>query len=258
MNSKISKPTKEFHSLNRENANAWDRLVSCSDSELRPVPDFNLVAPIYSLLERCVYGNAMQYSRAVYSNELKSKSNILIMGEGPGKFVQHLSTILNGANVHIVEKSARMRRQICKVIDQPHVTATKVNYYIYDDIKAVSASEAGCFDAVVTHFYLDMFGGGQLFEQVKILSGNVTKDAVWLYSDFCIDSGLPISYQIRNRFLLWFMYQFFGIVSGLDCQKLEDPKYHQRLMGWEITDENKFNFDFIKARILKRRYEPVD
>ena len=213
---------------------------------------FDSIAPLYTWLEELVYKKSMQDSRIAFSMELKTKPNILILGEGPGRFVSHISQILKNSNIHIVEESQSMRSLIIETIKNCSHSKTGNKFYIYDSLDKISSRDKGCFDGIVTHFYLDMFMDADLLKEVKSISKYASKDAVWLYSDFSTSANKPFFWRLRNQFLLWFMYQFFGIVSNLECKTLEDPKIYHQNQGWDIAAEMKFNQEFILARLLKR------
>lgn len=75
---------------------------------------------------------------------------------------------------------------------------------------------AGCiFDAVVTHFYLDLFDKDSCAQVTRRLRGFCRPGSLWLACDF-------IRVKPWHGMMLRLMYAFFNVSSGLKTKALPD------------------------------------
>jgi ubiquinone/menaquinone biosynthesis C-methylase UbiE len=109
--------------------------------------EFDLVAPFYAGLERLVFGTHLDDAL-----EILKANQVLLVGEGNGRFWKLLNTREFGGQVRIVEKSSMMIR-----LAKNHVGPLgKVDLeFVRGDFRRCQLGKG--FDCVVTHFFLDLF-----------------------------------------------------------------------------------------------------
>ena len=156
----------------------------------------------------------------------------------------------DGFEIHVVEKSAGMRKKIQFVLSDASHT---VPVFLYSDLADAChrVEGAGGADWLVTHFFLDMYEGERLDSLVASLTDISRPGTRWLFADFCLPGAGPWWILWRARILLWIMYKFFRVMTGLHCQRLEDPVPAQIRHGWRVIREKKLNLNFISARELE-------
>jgi ubiquinone/menaquinone biosynthesis C-methylase UbiE len=113
-----------------------------------------------------------------------------------------------------------------------------------------TALEAGTYDLIVTHFFLDCFAGAELCEVVKKVAAAATVDASWLLADF----HFPHSGWRRFHASLWIraMYLFFRLTTGLKTRNLDDPSALLCESGFECVRQQQSRFGMIKSELWRR------
>src|ERR1700722_13531112 len=69
---------------------------------------FDSIASFYPLLEQMVFGSTLSRSRRLFSERLLSGENILLIGEGNGRFLFEMVRKTSAASFTVVDSSARM------------------------------------------------------------------------------------------------------------------------------------------------------
>lgn len=180
---------------------------------------FDTLAPYYRGMEWVTAGEKLQRCRTAFLNGVREANNILILGEGNGRFLAECRKKFPDAKITSVDASARMlalsRRRLagqgdsCKSID-----------FVCADALAWTPPEKS-FDLIVTHFFLDCFRP----EQVEMLVAKLTQAALprthWLLADFQ-STGVGLG-RYRSRLILWGLYRFFRVVTRLPAKELTPP-----------------------------------
>jgi SAM-dependent methyltransferase len=204
---------------------------------------FDRVAPHYRWLETLVFGNQLQRARVAFMREIGSPRRVLIVGEGDGRFLAEFVRSHPGAAVDCIEASGRMIE-----LARARNPEGRVNF-THRDVRDVSL-EAGCYDLIITHFFLDCLAGATLGEVVQRLARAATADAGWLLADFRV----PVSSWKNVRAQLWIraMYFFFRLTSGLQAQRLDDPSPFLEAAGFECVRQRLAGFGMIKSEFWRR------
>lgn len=204
---------------------------------------FDRVAPHYRWLETFVFGNRLQRARLAFLSEIGSPRRVLIVGEGNGRFLAEFVRLHPSAAVDCIEASARMIK-----LARMRCPDERVNF-IHGNVQDISL-EAGCYDLVVTHFFLDCFAGDELRKVVEQLAHAATSRAGWLLADFL----LPTEGWWRWHARLWLraMYFFFRLTSHLQTERLDDPSVLLRAAGFDCARRNSWRFDLIKSELWSR------
>lgn len=201
---------------------------------------FDRVAPFYRALERLVFGDQLQQARLAFLEEIERPRRVLIVGEGDGRFLAEFVRRHPQARVDCVDASARM-------IDfaRSRSGGSEINF-VHADFSTLSL-EPDHYDLIVTHFFLDCFAGAALREVVQRLAAGATADAVWLLADFRVPEG---GWQRSHaRFWIRAMYLFFGLVSGLEARRLDDPAPFLRENGFACKRERTSCFGMIQSSV---------
>ena len=147
------------------------------------------------------------------------------------------------ARVDCIDASCRMI-----ALAQQRVNGAQVHFVhanVHDTVL-----EAGTYDLIVTHFFLDCFAGAELCEVVGKAAAAATMDASWLLADF----RLPNSGWRCSHASLWIraMYLFFRLTSGLQTRRLDDPSPLLRESGFERVRQQQSRFGMIKSELWRR------
>ncbi len=201
------------------------------------------MAPFYRALEQLVFGDQLQQARIAFLPEIGSPRRVLIVGEGDGRFLAEFVRRHPRATIDCVEESARMIDFARSRSGWPETN------FVHADFSTLSL-ESDQYDLIVTHFFLDCFAGAALRDVVEKLGRVAKHDALWLLSDFRVpESGWR---QLWARVCIRAMYLFFGLVSGLGTQRLEDPTPGLQAARFERVSQRLTRGGMIKSELWRR------
>lgn len=69
---------------------------------------FDSIARFYPLLEQTVFGSTLSRAREIFVSRVTEGNNILLVGEGNGRFLFETIKQTSSASVTVVDSSARM------------------------------------------------------------------------------------------------------------------------------------------------------
>ena len=198
---------------------------------------FDALAPHYRWMELVLAGNKLQRCRTAFLSQAKHRQNVLIVGEGNGRFLLECRRDLEGARVTCVDASARMLALARQRLQQ-HGLGLEHTEFIHADLPAWKPP-ARAYDLVVTHFFLDCFSPEQLQAVIAALANAAAPDATWLLADFQVPAAGWRRY--RAALIHRLMYGFFRIATSLPARSLTSPdpflQAHQfSLAGREFSD----------------------
>jgi ubiquinone/menaquinone biosynthesis C-methylase UbiE len=131
---------------------------SASSGRLSKVGDgqanFDFVAPLYPLLEQVVFGSTLSRARRFFISQVTQGNNVLLVGEGNGRFLFETVMQTTTAAFTVVDSSARMLsaagRRVARIEHCP-----KIEFFRADilDWRPPLAR----YDRIVTHFFLDLY-----------------------------------------------------------------------------------------------------
>ncbi len=169
--------------------------------------NFDRVAPFYDGLARLVFGNALEQAQLAYLHHLEPKSRLLVLGGGTGWILERLLEAQPELQIDYVEASKKMMDQ-----SRGRSFKRKINF-----IHGTQADVPGVeYDAIITHFFLDVFSPKELAKVMGQLEGLLKPDGLWLCADFRRTD------KAYHQFLLWLMHRFFKVMSRLQASQIQD------------------------------------
>jgi ubiquinone/menaquinone biosynthesis C-methylase UbiE len=192
---------------------------------------FDVLAPHYRWMEFVLAGEKLQRCRTAFLDSVAGAKNILILGEGNGRFLLECRRKSPDARITCVDASARMLSLARKRLDAS-VGCERIEFVCADALGW--RPRDGEFDVIVTHFFLDCFRADQL----EVLAGKLSRAAApranWLLADF--QMAATGAQRIRSRVILWMMYRFFRIVTRLPAVKLTSPDAILQQQGFRLYE----------------------
>jgi ubiquinone/menaquinone biosynthesis C-methylase UbiE len=201
------------------------------------------VAPLYPLLERCVFGSRLDGARQAFFDAIVQADRILLVGEGNGRFLKSLLAHKRNGSVKVVEKSAVMVRlakdRIRKLEEVPFDLA-----FIETDVREYNP--ANKFDCVVTHFLLDLFNPPAQRSVTHRIAELTTASGTWINVDF-----LPAR-TLRGGILIWLQYAFFRLVSQIEARHCFDESTAAAAAGWTVIETISYLGGLVVAKRLQK------
>jgi ubiquinone/menaquinone biosynthesis C-methylase UbiE len=203
---------------------------------------FDRVARFYPLLEQAVFGSKLSQARRFFIPRIVDGRNILLLGEGNGRFLLEAMKVNRLASFTVVDSSAQMLASAARrIANLDYGLAVAL---IHADIFNWR-SPVEYYDRIVTNFFLDVFLPPHLRQLVEIISSLSTEKTLWINVDFG-----PECRSLRQKILMWAQYRFFRILTGIEAPRLIDPLPFIQEAGWEILEERSLESGWITARLL--------
>jgi tRNA (cmo5U34)-methyltransferase len=174
------------------------------------------IAPWYRWLEYAAFGGALRRRREAFLCDLGNPQNVLVLGDGDGRFLESFAALYPEASVDAVDISARMIE-----LAKARVASNRVTFHLAD---AREFAFAPYYDLAVAHFFFDCFDQ----EELKALLSRIRANR-WLASEF------------RNTRWSWpvvrALYFFFRLTTGLRVRALPEHRAVLSRLGYRIEKE---------------------
>jgi ubiquinone/menaquinone biosynthesis C-methylase UbiE len=149
------------------------------------------------------------------------------------------------AQVDLIEASAKMIEQAKQRVPGGAVVA-------FEQVDVLECARSDRYDLIVSHFFLDCFELEQIEQIVTRFTANLEPGGEWLIADFQIPENGRF-WRLRARCLLWIMYRFFRLMTGLRAPALLDPQPVLEAAGLVLDRRVVSNCGFIRSDRWKRK-----
>ena len=199
---------------------------------------FDLLAPIYDMLAKVVFGKSIFQAQIYFLNEISKSSSILILGGGTGWLLEKIADKNPSSKIWYVEISEGMLKKAeqRKFRNEIHFISGTEND-IPDGLK---------FDAVITNFYLDLFPEEKLKSVIQHVSSFTHPASKWFVSDF-------VNQKLWHEWMLKMMYMFFRAVCRIDAKELPRWEFVLQQHEWVEVKHQFWYGNFIKSTVLTTR-----
>ncbi|MES2920844.1 MAG: class I SAM-dependent methyltransferase [Verrucomicrobiota bacterium] len=201
------------------------------------------LAPFYRAMERFTAGGKLQRCRLAFLGEIPVPRNVLLAGEGHGRFLPECVRRFPDARIVVVDSSQRMLG-----IARSKVESTQVEFVQTDLLEWQAPLNQ--FDLIVTNFFLDCFPPDGLAAVVRKLGKLAASEADWLLADFEIAPAGPARW--RSRLIVAALYRFFGIVTGLKANTLVPPEKNLANAGFILQRRETYDWGLLKSEWWRR------
>jgi hypothetical protein len=211
---------------------------------------FDTLAPHYRWMEWLLAGGKLQRCRTAFLREVKDARNVLLLGEGNGRFLVPFARANRSAQITIVDASAGMLRQTQRRVASlgPQGNPERIEY-VHADVLAWSRPERS-FDLIVTNFFFDCFRAEQLEALMPRLASSAAANAQWLVSDFRVPQrGFA---RWRARWIVAVMYGFFRIVTRLPARVLAPVDSLLQSAGFELRERRISEWGLLHTDLWQR------
>jgi len=127
--------------------------------------NFDRVAPVYDTLARFVFGRNMHRAQTVFLKDIAPGGHVLILGGGTGWLLAELLSLNPNCKVLYIDASIRM----IEMARRKTVGSSDI-VFIHGTEKSIPPGLT--FDAIITHFYLDLFDYESCAKVVSLIRGS--------------------------------------------------------------------------------------
>ena len=204
---------------------------------------FDVLAPHYRWIEFVSAGDKLQLCRTAFLGRIAAPANILILGEGNGRFLLECRRKYPHAKITVVDASARMLARARKRLIGQGLNCDRIEFTCADALTWTPPERA--FDLIVTHFFLDCFRSKQVELLIAMLARAASPKANWLLGDFqCAPTGLP---RYRSRLILWLLYRFFRLATRLPATTLTPPDIYLNQHGFKLCEREVYDWELLHS-----------
>jgi len=209
---------------------------------------FDRLAPHYRWIECVLAGNKLQRCRTAFLSRVKNGGNVLILGEGNGRFLAEAGRVLTSAHITCVDASARMLQLAQDRLSASSLSPAAVSFVHADALTWVPPKQS--YDVVVTHFFLDCFRPAQLAQLFATISHAASPEALWLVADFQIPRGSVSRW--RAQLIHGVMYAFFRVFTHLPARRLTEPDPFLEAHGYRLRKRLVTDWGLLRSDLWQR------
>lgn len=198
-----------------------------------PDSGFHRVAYFYDRLARLVYGNALEQAQLALLPYVPRQAKVLVIGGGSGWVLEQLLRSQKQMDILYLDAAPAMLQLAQQRFGKYKSPHTSTVHFRLGTEQSLQTYEQ--FDIVFTPFLLDIFPPQRLRQLMQKLDAALAPGGRWLFADFW-----PVQQMLWwQRLLVFGMYTFFGLLSGVKARKLPDYRLH--------FDELKLREEFSQA-----------
>jgi tRNA (cmo5U34)-methyltransferase len=201
---------------------------------LRIAKGFDFLAPFYDVLARLVIGKSIVASQLYFLERFKKCKHVLILGGGSGWLLDSLSREYSDVCIDYIDVSPKMVNRAKKRMGNRQ----QINFILGTEDNIPDR----LYDGVITNFYLDMFYEKTLEVVIEKIKKALTNSSLWVVTDF-------VSERRGHDVMLWWMYRFFRIMTGIEATRLPDWQSQIKVAGGELLESKKFKNRFIATNL---------
>jgi ubiquinone/menaquinone biosynthesis C-methylase UbiE len=210
--------------------------------------NFDGVASSYLFLETITFGNQLQKCRTSMISHLTNSKQVLVLGEGNGRFLEAFCKVNPLAEILVIDESPRM-------LDLAKRRIANANPPINNQIKFRCANVfeilplSGTFDLIVCNFFLDCFTSSEIGHLLGLFRQMILESGLLVVGDFRKPDS--IFGKFIGEFILKIMHVFFEKTAGISATELTD--LHAMLLerSFQKAVEKKLFFGFLNSSIWK-------
>jgi tRNA (cmo5U34)-methyltransferase len=203
---------------------------------------FDSIAKYYDRLARIVFGKSLVIAQTHFLDRIPPASNVLVIGGGTGWWLKEFLQSNPYCRISYVEESEEMLKLAREVTGGD----SRISFRLGNEDSITERSE---FDAIILFCFVDIFSEPDLKNVVEKIKVSAKPNALWLVTDF-------IESKKWHSIILFIMYRFFKLTTGLKNQRL--PDWNQVLLqtGLVQLECRLFFGDFIKSTLYRQINNP--
>jgi len=208
--------------------------------------NFDSLARWYHTLELSTFGVKLESARFAHIKALSDCRDILLLGDGDGRFLKRLLKIAPTARIRSIDASAEMLRLAASRVapaDQSRVT-----FECADALTAELPTFA--YDGVATIFFLDCFTAGEAAGLIGRVANALRPGGTWVFADFAIPAAGP--QRVAAHAVTALLYAFFRWRTGISARRLPDSEGLIAKAGLTASASTNFVFGLLRSVVFRR------
>ncbi len=199
--------------------------------------NFDRIAPVYDLLAGIVFGKSIRRAQTLFLKEIPQGGHVLVLGGGTGWLLAELLSLNPNCKVVYIDASLKM-------VEMAKKKAEGSNNVFFVHGTENSVPRGIEFDAIITHFYLDLFGQESCTKVVSLIRSSCHHRTLWLACDF-------MNRTWWHSAMLCVMYRFFRVMTSLNVREFPEWKKSIRQSGFVEISSKDFSKGFISSALFQ-------
>lgn len=200
---------------------------------------FSNTASYFHLLENVFIGKALQQTRVAQLDSYEidpDTAEMLVVGEGNGRFLENLVRMYPGLRVTIVDESAEMLARAKSRLLRAELPVHSLDFRT-EDIREVVLAEHR-YTHILTNSFFSNFPEAVVSSIAGKLSAAAKEDAEWWHGDFVMPKrGLS---RWRAKAWLAMLYAFFGATAAVPVRTLPEVDRYIEKQGFVRGEDHVF------------------
>lgn len=209
---------------------------------------FDRLASTYDLWVRLVFGKALEKAQCALLDQLPQGGNILLIGGGTGWLLKPLCNQAKPEKILYIDASAKMIQKAQDFVRKEIPAWEGKIEFLQGTQEALPVSDH--FDCIITPFFLDLFSQEELASVFTQLTQQLTPNGIWYLVDFQVAKQ---PFRIPAKMLIWIMYRFFRLFTGMSGTQLIDPTPYFSTHNYQLLTGKRFYLGMVKSQVWKRR-----
>ena len=212
--------------------------------------NYDHFAKYYAVSEYLTFGNRLKKCREAWVNELLGNENILLLGDGDGRFstallqkYPHINIVSLDANQAMLNQAQRRRKKAGISDNRLHNRCEDVRIW---------RPANGQYDGIFAQFFFDSFHEADLEMIIIKIRNALTTNGQLFVSDFHLPDDTKIG-KLRGRLTLGILYPLFKIIADLKVQHLADYSRILFRHGFELNKETFYSQKTLVSQIFSSK-----
>jgi len=204
---------------------------------------FDSLAPHYRWMEFVLAGEKLQRCRIAFLDRIANHRDILVLGEGNGRFLSEFVTANQSGRITCIDASAKMLHCAQTRLTRENLPNDRVELMHRDVLDWKPPHQQ--FDAIVSHFFLDCFTSNQLELIISRIAASAQPGALWLIADFNAPArGFG---KWRAKLILSTMYRYFRWATKIPAMNLASPDVPLQQNGFQLRERRLTEWDLLHS-----------
>jgi len=208
---------------------------------------FDRLARPYRALEALAFGGDLARARLAGIGSLAGLGEILILGDGDGRFAEALARRSTESRLTCLDISAGMQA-LAKARLASVPRPQRITFILADALEADLGTAR--YDAVTSLFFLDCFTQAQTEALVPRIARALRPASLWLHADFEVPGrGLA---RLRAQAWVGLLYLFFRWQAGIRATALPEVRAPLARSGFLPEASQAFQAGLLRSTVYRR------
>ena len=196
-----------------------------------------------------MFAGQLQRCRFAHIDELSDAEQVLLLGDGNGRFSTELLKQFPAILITSLDASDAMLKQAKQRRKKAGLSEDRIQNLHQNALEWTDSGAS--YDAVVAQFFFDSFGQDDLNHIASSIRNCLYPDGKLFVSEFHIPNDTRLG-NWRARILLRCLYGTFRIITGLKTQKLEDYESILSSHGFHLKSAIYFSQKSLVSQVFEK------